>query len=96
MLKKVYFAFGIGIELVLIFFLSGPVLEKTEKSHTLIFNRLQILFLLIFLISFGSVSEKYRKPIAVVLLFLYIVYLILLGRFLSVQWRQTIIDQNSF
>ena len=96
MLKKIYFPFVVAIELALIFFLSGPVLEKTIRSHTFLVSRLQILFVAILVLSVGTVSEKYKKVTAIILLMLYIVYLVVLGNFLNVHWRQMIIDQNSF
>jgi hypothetical protein len=96
MLKKIYFPFVLAIELALIFFLSGPVLEKTIKSHTFLFSRLQILFVAVLVISVGTINEKYKKATAMILLMLYIIYIIVVGNFLNVHWRQMIIDQNSF
>lgn len=77
MIKKIYFPILFVIELVIIYFLSGPIIENPDHSLNIFGSRLQLVCFVLTLIICYVVGPKYQKPTAIGLMFLYIVFLIM-------------------
>lgn len=80
MIRKIYFPILFVIELAAIYFLSAPLIEKPDHSLNVMGSRLQLISFLLISAAFNFVSEKYRKPTTLGLMFLYIVFLIVARR----------------
>jgi hypothetical protein len=80
MIRKIYFPVLFVIGLAAIYFLSGPMMEKPDHSLNVFGSRLQLACFILFGTACNVVSEKYRKPTAIGLMFLYIVFLIVVRR----------------
>jgi hypothetical protein len=80
MIRKIHFPILFVIELVAIYFLSGPLIEKPDHSLNVMGSRMQLVCFILIVTVLNFVSEKYRKPTTIGLMFLYIVFLIVARR----------------